>query len=73
MTDAHGTRYEPWFGNGMVGYKVTGASGKVRYVYLNPSDEDSAGKSNVFLYEGETGDPAQDSPQVFVLTGDAAA
>lgn len=66
LTDAHGTRYEPWEDDGLVGYRVTDKRGRVSYLYLSPSDEDSDGRSNVFLYRGGAGDPGLDAPLTWV-------
>lgn len=66
MKDAHGTTYEPWMDGEMVGYKITRADGSVRFLYFNPSDDDSDGKSNAFVYFGKTGDPAEDNTIIFV-------
>ena len=72
MTDAYGTVYEPWQDGDLVGFKVTDRNGKVSYIYLYPSDEDSDGRSNVFLYQGETGDPSEDRSVYWIYsTGEA--
>lgn len=66
VTDAHGTRYEPWTDGWAVGFKVTAPSGVVSYVYLHPSSESDDGVSNVFLCHGPRGDAAHDGPLCYV-------
>jgi hypothetical protein len=56
--------WEPWTDGHAVGFKVTRhADGKVRFVYLNPSQETfSDGKfpPHAFLYFGDAGEPDKD-------------
>ncbi len=68
FTDAHGTIYEPWTDGYALGFRVTDSKARVSYVYLNPSSEDSEGKSNTFLYIGLTGDPGLDTPECWVAS-----
>lgn len=46
LTDDNGVHYTPIMG----GYKVTFPDGVVKYIYLNPSSDDTDGLSNVFVY-----------------------
>lgn len=59
-----GTKYESWTDGHAVGFKVTLKDGRVRYVYLNPSNEgsDECESPNVFVYTGTEGTPALDTP-----------
>lgn len=61
LTDDNGVRYTPILG----GYEVTLPDGEVKYLYLNPSSEDSDGLSNVFVYYDE-GDYAH--PECYIPT-----
>jgi hypothetical protein len=56
------TIYEPWTDGYAVGFKVTRkADGKVGYIYLNPSYDDTMADEesspDVFVYTGPDGDP----------------
>lgn len=62
VTDREGATFEPWTDTFALGFKITLASGLVRYVYLNPSSDSDDGTTNVFLYMGtsdrvDEGDP----------------
>lgn len=70
IIDAHGNKYEQWTDGWAAGFKVTLANGATRFVYLNPSSEDSEGVAVVFLYEGPHGDPAKDGPIVHLVCED---
>lgn len=48
--------------NGMVGYRCQHRDGRETFIYFNPSDSSDDGVPNVFVYEGEHFDPAQDAP-----------
>lgn len=53
------TKWEPWTDGHAVGFKATHTDGRVRYVYLNPSQDDPEDEDDVptvFLYEDEHGD-----------------
>lgn len=62
-----GATWEPWTDGYGVGFKVTRNDGRVRYVYLNPSQEDEGDVPTVFLYEDGHGDP-NDGETVCYLT-----
>lgn len=59
--DQHVT-YEPYIGGrNEVGFRAVHADGRVEYLYLNPSyNPDGSDVPNVFLYQGDSGDPAYD-------------
>ena len=61
VDEGTGTTYEPWTDGYAVGFKVE-RDGKVEFIYLNPSVDDDAGEPNVFVYQGEYGDPSRDGP-----------
>lgn len=53
------TKWEPWTDGHAVGFKATHTDGRVRYVYLNPSQDDPEDEDDVptvFLYEDAHGD-----------------
>jgi hypothetical protein len=54
-----GTLYEPWTDGRAIGYKVTLTTGSVKYIFLNPSDEEGGPDStpDVFVYIGPEPDP----------------
>ena len=57
----------------MVGVECHLPNGKVRYVYLVPSNSSDDGVATVFLYHGIEGDPASDnaySHEVVYCKGD---
>lgn|GEM_PF-7077636 len=65
--------YEPFVIDGRVGYRCqTYNAGDTRetYLYLNPSTDDSDGMPNVFVYEGEENDPADDRPVTYIALED---
>lgn len=72
LTDGEVTFY-PFIGeNAQVGYRCEHSDGRVEYLYLNPSTDDGMDGgpdggpgNNVFLYQGTTGDPAEDAPHHF--------
>jgi hypothetical protein len=53
FTDAIGTEYQPFFDGWTLGFRVTPPDKVVQWVYLNPSQDDTNGESNVFLYHDE--------------------
>lgn len=57
-------RYTPWTDGRVVGFRVEEIkTGRVEFLYLNPSDNlDGEDVPNAFLYHGEKGDPAYDTP-----------
>lgn len=55
-----GVIYEPWTNGWAIGYRVRFPEGPDEFIYLNPSNNDSEGVPNVFLYHGSHGDPALD-------------
>ena len=55
---------EPWTDGHAVGFKYTDPKGEARYLYLNPSG--GGDSPDVFVYDGESGDPGQDSPLFFL-------
>jgi hypothetical protein len=57
-----GVTYSPWTDGHAVGYRCAHADGRVEYIYLNASGETDDGQPNVFVYQGEHGDPARDAP-----------
>ncbi len=59
-------KYQPWTNGYASGLKCTGDNGKVTYIYLNPSSEDSEGVPNVFVYGGVYGDPALDQAMFYI-------
>lgn len=61
-------KYKPWTDGYAVGFECQVDGKTVNYVYLNPSSEDSEGEANVFIYIGPHGDPALDSPVIYVNT-----
>lgn len=63
--DAHVT-YTPHTdpASGALGFKVEGPRG-TEYIMLNPSRGSDDGVPTVFVYQGPTGDPAEDEPQHF--------
>ena len=60
ITDSNGITYVPWSAGTKVGYQLLHPSGAIQYLYFNPSDNDSEGVSNVFVYCGEYADPSID-------------
>lgn len=73
IRDFHGTVYEPWIENGVIGYRIWRLDGEVKYIYFHPSIEDDSYASNVFVYMGEHGDPTLDMPCNYYLTVDKTA
>ena len=65
--------FEPWTSGPLSGLKCTGQDGRVSYLYFNPSDTDSEGQANAFVYQGEHGDPAKDHPLHHYAIGKAVA
>jgi len=66
-----GTTYEPWTDGYAIGFKVTTPGKLIRYVYLNPSNDDGepeVSTPDVFLYIGELGDSAQDGAEHYYDT-----
>lgn len=61
LTDDNGVRYTPILG----GYEVVLPDGVVKYVYLNPSSDDTDGLSNVFVYFDEGN---FENPEVYIPT-----
>lgn len=59
VEDGEGT-WEPVGDGRAVGFRHVSSRG-VTYIYLNPSTE-TDDDPNVFLYKGEHGDPAHDTP-----------
>lgn len=57
--------FRPWTDGHAVGYEVELPGGRITYVYLNPSESYDASTPDVFLYQGDEGDPALDTPIVF--------
>jgi hypothetical protein len=57
ITTEEGFVYEPWSDGWAVGYKVTSRSGRVRYLYLNPSGASDDGCAVVFVYANDGTDP----------------
>jgi hypothetical protein len=53
---------------GRPGFECVAKDGSKTYIYLNPSDDDGV-DANVFVYEGETGDPNEDNPICFIVPG----
>ena len=54
--------YEPWTDGHAIGFKLTHHNeGTTSYIYLNPSGDSDGGTPDVFVYQGVTGDPAQDA------------
>lgn len=52
--------WSPFVRDGMVGYKVTRVyDGEVTFIYFNPSTS-GKGEPDVFVYQGPSGDPAND-------------
>ena len=70
VRDQNGVTYEPWALGDMIGYRVWIPGGTVRYLYFNPSTDDDAGESNVFVYYGAEGDPAVDEPRHHYVISD---
>lgn len=60
-------RYRPYMQSGTVGFECEAEDGSITYVYLNPSDTDCEEDADIFVYAGDTGDPAEDSPVVYVV------
>jgi hypothetical protein len=62
--ESTGVTYSPYIdhGHGTAGYEVNHPDGRREFIYLCPSNGTDDGVPNVFLYQGETGDPAGDSP-----------
>lgn len=59
--DAGNAEYEPFLEDGMVGYRVTHHdTGRVRFVYFNPSECHGDEEPAVFVYVGEHGNPSLD-------------
>jgi hypothetical protein len=56
-----GVTYTPWSDGYAVGFRCEREDGRVEYIYLNPSSETDDGQANVFVYQGEHGDPARDA------------
>lgn len=61
--DGSSATFEPWSDGHGVGFRCT-VNGKVSFIYLNPST--GGGSPDVFVYQGETGDPFHDSPVCFL-------
>jgi hypothetical protein len=69
--------YLPYIGpNSEVGYQCRHTDGRIEYLYFNPSTDEGHGGpdggpgNNVFLYQGRSGDPAEDSPHHFYYVFD---
>ena len=60
------TDFQPFIGEGYIGYRVTFKDGTVRYIYLNPSTGCDEGPPDVFVYLGEVGEPGMDTPECFI-------
>lgn len=54
----------PYVDGGVAGVKAVHDDGRTEYVVLNPSGGSDDGSVSVFVYHGETGDPAQDAAYV---------
>jgi len=53
--------YSPWTNGRCVGFRCQHSGGEVEYIYLNPSRTTESGDTpNVFLYQGNAGDPGRD-------------
>jgi hypothetical protein len=63
-------KYTPWTDGYAVGFRCEAASGRIEYIYLNPSSEDSEGQPNVFLYQGAAGDPGIDGSITYFEVGE---
>lgn len=59
-----GVRYLPWTDGWAVGFRAVHTDGREHYVYLNPSSggDDEEHVANVFIYDGDAGDPSIDDP-----------
>jgi hypothetical protein len=62
-------KYTPFISGQIAGLKCELPDGTIEYIYLNPSEEETDDTPNVFLYQGATGDPAEDAPQHHYLIG----
>jgi hypothetical protein len=66
VTDSDtGVTFVPWTDGWAVGFRLKHPDGHVEYIYLNPSSDgggDPEHRSCVFVYQGESGDPALDTP-----------
>lgn len=57
--------------DGQVGYAVRSNDGaRCEFLYLNASTETEDGRANVFLYQGESGDPSNDGAQHHYLVAE---
>jgi hypothetical protein len=72
--EGSGITYTPWTDGWAVGFEVKYPSGKVAYVYLNPSTTEPAegyesdDSPCVFVYGGFEGDPATDDAITYIDT-----
>lgn len=66
-----GHRFEPWTDGHAVGFRVTAPGRPTRFAYLAPSVESDDGAAVVFLYAGDAGDPAIDSPECHLVMFEA--
>jgi hypothetical protein len=57
-----GATYTPWTDGYAVGFHVTAPGKPDRWLLLNPSQTDSLGESNAFVYL-ESNEPTPDRPQ----------
>lgn len=55
--------------NSVVGYEVKNEEGQAEYIYFNPSSEDTD-DPNVFIYQGEEGDPSNDGALMHALVAE---
>lgn len=62
--------YEAWSDGAMVGFRCIDKNGKVESIYLNPSSSDSEGQPNVFVYQGASGNPMDDSAVAYFNVGE---
>lgn len=67
VTDENGVVYTPHVSGPVVGVMATHPDGRVQFVLLNPSTDDSAGQSNVFLYQGDDDQLDSIEPVVHVV------
>lgn len=54
--------YTPWTDGHAIGYKVESPGREAKFIYLNPSSDDTDDIPNVFVYLGTSGHPATDVP-----------
>jgi len=75
MITTNSVTYEPWSDGNAVGFKVTHhRTQRVEYIYLNPShDSDGDVEPDVFIYQGRTGNPGDDTPLCFFTVHREAA